>query len=97
MVKKTETLGKQQEALGKQQSGREKINEHLHEAIDGLRKDVTRVEIWATALSSFAQPVPDYSPSTKFDLGQDQSELKGDQRRPSWKPCSQPLFRSSGP
>jgi DNA-directed RNA polymerase sigma subunit (sigma70/sigma32) len=74
MVKKTETLGKQQEALGKQQSGREKINEHLHEAIDGLRKDVTRVEIWATALSSFAQPVPDYSPSTKFDLGQDQSE-----------------------
>ena len=73
MAKKNETPGTQ--------GGREKINEHLHEAIDGLRKDVTRVEIWATALSSFAQPVPDYSPSQKFALGQDHSdtaEKKGD-------------------
>ena len=46
------------------------INEKLHEAIDGLRKDVTRVEIWATALSTFAQPVPDYRPNPKFELGQ---------------------------
>lgn len=45
------------------------INEKLHEAIDGLRKDVTRVEIWATALSTFAQPVPDYRPNPKFELG----------------------------
>lgn len=67
MVKKTETVGKQQ-------IGREEITERLHEAIDGLRKDVTRVEIWATALSSFTQPVPDYSPNKKFELGQDRSE-----------------------
>ena len=46
------------------------INERLHEAIDGLRKDVTRVEIWATALSTFAQPVPDYRPNPEFELGQ---------------------------
>ena len=52
-------------------SGREEINDRLHEAIDGLRKDVTRVEIWATALGSFSQPVPDYSPSKKFELGDD--------------------------
>jgi|GEM_PF-1635962 len=44
------------------------INERLHEALDGLRKDVTRVEIWATALGSFSEPVPDYSPSKKFEL-----------------------------
>ena len=36
------------------------ITERLHDAIEGLRTDVTRVEIWATALSTFTQPVPDY-------------------------------------
>lgn len=53
----------------KAKTGREDINERLHDAIDGLRKDVTRVEVWATALGSFTQPVPDYSPSKKFELG----------------------------
>ncbi len=33
-------------------------------------KDVTRVEIWATALSTFTQPVPDYRTDPKFELGQ---------------------------
>ena len=55
-------------------SGHDEINNRLHEAIDGLRKDVTRVEIWATALGSFSQPVPDYSPNQKFELGQDSSD-----------------------
>ena len=50
-------------------SGQEEINNRLLKAIDGLRKDVTRVEIWATALGSFSKPVPDYSPSKKFELG----------------------------
>lgn len=47
----------------------DEINEKLHEAIDGLRKDVTRVEIWATALSTFSQPIPDFRPDPKFELG----------------------------
>ncbi len=42
--------------------GSEQINERLQDALDGLRKDVTRVEIWATALGSFTQAVPDYGP-----------------------------------
>ena len=50
-------------------SGQEEINDRLHQAIDELRKDVTRVEIWATALGSFAKPVPDYKPDEKFKLG----------------------------
>ena len=54
--------------------GPDEINNRLHEAIEGLRKDVTRVEIWATALSSFTQSVPDYSPSNTFELGQNSSE-----------------------
>lgn len=39
------------------------INRRLQEAIEGLRKDCLRVEIWASALSGFAQPVPKYDPS----------------------------------
>jgi hypothetical protein len=56
--------------MARKNSAPEDISEKLHEAIDGLRKDVTRVEIWATALSTFAQPVPDYRPDPKFQLGQ---------------------------
>jgi hypothetical protein len=50
-------------------SGQEKINERLHQALDELRKDVTRVEIWATALGTFAKPVPRYRQNEKFRLG----------------------------
>ncbi len=50
-------------------NGQEAINDRLHQAIDELRKDVTRVEIWAAALGSFAKPVPDYRPDERFRLG----------------------------
>lgn len=56
--------------MARKTSGPDGISEKLHEAIDGLRKDVTRVEIWATALSTFAKPVPDYRPNPKHELGQ---------------------------
>jgi hypothetical protein len=56
--------------MARKTSGPDGISEKLHEAIDGLRKDVTRVEIWATALSTFAKPVPDYRPNPKYQLGQ---------------------------
>jgi hypothetical protein len=36
------------------------INKRLQEAIDGLRKDCLRVEIWASALREFSQPAPQY-------------------------------------
>jgi hypothetical protein len=56
--------------MARKTSGPDGISDKLHEAIDGLRKDVTRVEIWATALSTFSQPVPDYRPNPKYQLGQ---------------------------
>ena len=62
MVKKTTS--------GEHKSGQEQINERLRDALDGLRKDVTRVEIWATALGSFTQAVPGYGPDKTFELGQ---------------------------
>ena len=55
--------------MTKMKNGQEEINDRLHQAIDELRKDVTRVEIWAAALGSFAQPVPEYQPDEKFRLG----------------------------
>jgi hypothetical protein len=48
----------------------EGVSARLHEAIEGLRKDVTRVEIWATALLTFTQSVPDYKADPKYELGQ---------------------------
>lgn len=56
--------------MARKTSGPDGISEKLHEAIDSLRKDVTRVEVWATALSTFAKPVPDYRPNPKYELGQ---------------------------
>lgn len=50
--------------------GWQEISERLHKAIEGLRKDVTRVEMWATALASFSEPIPDYRPDPKYELGQ---------------------------
>lgn len=48
--------------------GYENIHKRLHQAIDELRKDVTRVEIWATALWTFATPVPEYRPNPQYEL-----------------------------
>jgi len=47
----------------------EQIGQHLLDALEGLRKDVTRVEIWATALRSFSKPIPDYEIDPEFELG----------------------------
>ena len=67
------------------------ISERLHEAIDGLRKDATRVEIWATALASFSQPVPDYRPNPKYELGRPvRSDPLNDEKRSESKAGNPP-------
>lgn len=38
----------------------EGIARRLQEAVDRLHEDIRRVEIWAGAMSGFAQPVPGY-------------------------------------
>lgn len=42
------------------------IVEHVHEAMERLHRQMTRVELWAGALRGFAQPVPDYEPSQAY-------------------------------
>ena len=36
----------------------------LADSIDRLHKEVEQVELWASAVSGFIQPVPDYEPDT---------------------------------
>jgi len=51
------------------------ILSHLIEALERLREDLDRMEMWTAALGSFQHPVPDYRPS-------DQHLLKVQSRRP---------------
>ncbi len=46
----------------------DRIQQDLRDAIETLQSDVTRVELWAYALSGFAQPVSDYGPDEKYRL-----------------------------
>jgi hypothetical protein len=36
----------------------------LCDSVDGLQKQVEKVEFWASALTGFTQPVPEYDPET---------------------------------
>ena len=50
--------------------GRDRIERNLQEAIERLQDDLARIEIWASALGCFSQPVPDYKPGDDFMLPQ---------------------------
>jgi len=41
----------------------EQIEDRLRQAIDLLCEDAALVELWASALSGFAQPAPAYGPA----------------------------------
>ena len=44
------------------------IVRNLIEALERLREDLDRVELWAAALGSFQHPVPDYQPGDQHLL-----------------------------
>jgi hypothetical protein len=46
----------------------EMIVANLIEALDRLREDLNKVELWAAALGEFRAPVPDYEPSERYRL-----------------------------
>ncbi len=53
---------------------KEMIARHLFEAIDQARDDLAKVEFWASAVSGFSRPVPDYHPgSTTMWLPREQA------------------------
>ncbi len=53
------------------------IVRNLIEALERLREDLDRMELWAAALGSFQHPVPDYRPG-------DQHLLEPQARRPEF-------------
>jgi hypothetical protein len=46
----------------------------LQQTIDVLCEDAARAELWACALTGFAQPVPDYDPRDKYRLRSKQKQ-----------------------
>ncbi|MDR3422522.1 MAG: hypothetical protein P4L80_14990 [Xanthobacteraceae bacterium] len=46
------------------------IVRNLSEALNRLRDDLDRVELWTAALSHFQQPPPDYRPDSEYLLPQ---------------------------
>jgi hypothetical protein len=66
---------------------KERIERQLQEAIDRLRADLVRVEIWACALNDFSRPIPDYQPRDNVTnhllprcSGEGNSNTHGEQR-----------------
>jgi hypothetical protein len=45
-------------------STRDDLARHLADSIESLQKQVAKVEFWASVMTGFAQPVPDYEPET---------------------------------
>jgi hypothetical protein len=54
--------------MGPGLAGGEKIAERLQESLQQLRKDIDRVELWASALDGFARPIPPYDPGLHYKL-----------------------------
>ena len=46
----------------------QEITRHLQEAIERLRLDLMKVELWAAALDGFQRPVPTYEPNVELML-----------------------------
>ena len=45
-----------------------RIAHNLTEALEQLRQDLDRVELWTAALGCFLRPVPEYEPSNRHLL-----------------------------
>lgn len=66
-----------------QDPARERINQHLQDAIRGVREQLQRVELWAAALEGFSRPVPSADPLVQHrlppaTLGTDWTRSRGD-------------------
>ena len=51
-----------------QDPARERINQHLQDAIRGVREQLQRVELWAAALEGFSRPIPNAEPLARHRL-----------------------------
>ena len=51
-----------------QEPADEMIVHNLIEALERLRRELDRVELWTAALGCFQQPVPGYEPNNRYLL-----------------------------
>jgi len=51
-----------------QEPADEMIVHNLIEALERLRQELDRVELWTAALGCFQQPVPGYEPNNRYLL-----------------------------
>jgi len=67
------------------------IVHNLIEALEHLREDLDRLELWAASLGQFQAPVPDYVPSNQYILppGTNVVAAIGKQGRLRFKPPRQ--------
>jgi hypothetical protein len=49
----------------------DEIVRNLIEALERLREDLDRMELWTAALERFHRPIPDYRPSDQHLLSSD--------------------------
>ena len=63
----------------------ERIVHNLIEALEQLRQDLDRVELWTAAWDCFQQPAPEYQPSNRYVLpsAQDGEAKRSKADRPS--------------
>ncbi len=50
---------------------RHDLGRRLQDAIDEMRRQLVKVEIWAGAVEGFSKPVPSYQPDRKYLLPQE--------------------------
>jgi hypothetical protein len=50
------------------ESAEEVVVHNLIDALERLREELDRVELWTTALGYFEDPVPDYQPGNEYLL-----------------------------
>jgi hypothetical protein len=57
-----------EQAKDKSEQAEDKIVRNLTEALERLREDLDRVELWTAALGYFQSPVPEYRAADRFLL-----------------------------
>jgi len=64
----------------KRADAREALTRHLIEAIEQVRLDMAKVELWAYAVSGFSRPVPAYEPGRTMWVPPEQAKKLGDNK-----------------
>jgi hypothetical protein len=57
-----------EQAKDKSEQAEDKIVRNLTQALERLREDLDRVELWTAALGYFQSPVPEYRAADRFLL-----------------------------